>query len=118
VAQASGGVSVGRAPLGRRELPPRRTIIALIVILFVGAFVVSRSCQKRESGIGKERAVAIARAQIDYEPERVAVRFMRRGIPSRGYWAVSLPGKDPPRLTTVVVSARSGDVVEVNREQP
>ena len=36
--------------------------------------------------------MAIAREQIDYEPERVAVRFMRRGIPSRGYWAVSLPG--------------------------
>jgi hypothetical protein len=111
-------VSVGRAPLGRRELPPRRTIIALIVFLLVAAFLVSRSCQKREDGIGKDRAVAIARGQIDYEPERVAVRFMRRGIPSHGYWAVSLPGKNPPRVTTVVVNARSGEVVEVNREQP
>jgi hypothetical protein len=111
-------VSVGRAPLSRRELPPRRTIIALIVLLLVAAFVISRSCQRREDGIGKDRAVAIARGQIDYEPERVAVRFMRRGIPSRGYWAVSLPGKNPPRVTTVVVNARTGKVVEVNREQP
>jgi hypothetical protein len=111
-------VSIGRAPLGRRELPPRRTVIALIAILLVAAFLVSRSCQKREAGIGKERAVEIAREQIDYEPQRVAVRFMRRGIPSRGYWAVSLPGTDPPRLTTVVINASSGKVVEVNREQP
>jgi hypothetical protein len=111
-------VSVGRAPLSRRELPPRRTIIALIVILLVAAFVVSRGCQQRDDGIGKERAVEIARAQIDYEPERIAVRFMRRGIPSSGYWAVSLPGADPPRVTTVVVNARTGAVVEVNREQP
>ena len=111
-------MSIGRAPLGRRELPPRRTIIALIVILLVAAFVASRSCQQREDGIGKERAMEIARAEIDYEPERIAVRFIRRGIPSSGFWAVSLPGTDPPRVTTVVINARTGKVVEVNREQP
>lgn len=109
-------MSIGRAPLSRRELPPRRHVIALIVILLVAAFLVSRSCQKREAGIGKERAVEIAKQQIKYTPQRVAVRFMRRGIPSRGYWAVSLPGTD--RVTTVVINARTGAVVEVNREQP
>ena len=111
-------MSIGPAPESRRPLPPRRTVIVVIAILFVVAFAVSRSCQKREVAIDKERAVEIARGQIDYEPQRVAVRFMRRGIPSRGYWAVSMPGTDPPRVTTVVISASSGDVVEVNREQP
>ena len=111
-------MSIGPAPESRRPLPPRRTVIVFIAILFVAAFVVSRSCQKREVAIDKERAVEIARDQIDYEPQRVAVRFMRRGVPSRGYWAVSMPGADPPRITTVVISASSGDVVEVNREQP
>ena len=111
-------LSIGPAPESRRPLPPRRTVIVFIAILFVAAFVVSRSCQKREVAIDKERAVEIARDQIDYEPQRVAVRFMRRGVPSRGYWAVSMPGTDPPRVTTVVISASSGDVVEVNREQP
>jgi hypothetical protein len=111
-------VSVGRAPLSRRELPPRRIVVAMIVILFLAAFVVSRSCQEREVGIDKQRAMAIAREQIDYEPQRFAVRFLRRGIPSRAYWAVSMPGTDPPRVTTVVVNAASGAVVEVNREQP
>lgn len=111
-------MSIGRAPHSRRELPPRRTIIALIAILFVAAFVVSRSCQKREVQISKERAVEIAREQIKYKPQRVAVRFVRRGIPSRGYWAVSLPGTDPPRITTVVINAASGAVVEINRERP
>jgi uncharacterized membrane protein YkoI len=116
VAQASGDVSVGRAPLSRRELPPRRTVIVVIVVLLVAAFVVSRSCQEREDAIGKERATEIARAQIDYEPDRVAVRYFRRGIPSSPYWAVSLPGTD--RITTVVINAKTGKVVEVNREQP
>ena len=109
-------MSIGPAPESRRQLPPRRTVIVLIALLFVAAFVVSRSCQEREVAIGKDRAVEIARDQIDYEPQRVAVRFMRRGVPSRGYWAVSMPGTD--RVTTVVISASSGQVIEVNREQP
>lgn len=111
-------MSIGPAPESRRPLPPRRTVIVFIAILLVAAFVVSRSCQEREVAIDKERAVEIARDQIDYEPQRVAVRFLRRGVPSRGYWAVSMPGADPPRVTTVLISASSGDVVEVNREQP
>jgi hypothetical protein len=111
-------VSVGRAPMRRRELPPRRTIVLTIAILLVAAVVVSNSCQRREVAIDKVRAMAIARTQIDYKPSRVAVRFVRRGIPSRGYWAVSLPGTDPPRITTVLVNAASGAVVEINRERP
>ena len=113
-------MSIGPAPESRRPLPPRRTVIVFIAILFVAAFAVSRSCQKREVAIDKERAVEIARDQkiSPISPQRVAVRFMRRGVPSRGYWAVSMPGTDPPRITTVVISASSGDVVEVNREQP
>jgi len=104
--------------MSRRELPPRRTIIAVVAILLVAALVISKVFQENESGIGKERAMTIARGQIDYEPQRFAVRFVRRGIPSRGYWAVSMPGDDPPRITTVVINAKSGAVVEVNREQP
>lgn len=111
-------MSIGRAPRSRRDLPPRRTIILVIAVLVLAALVVSRSCESRENAIGKERAVEIARGQIDYEPQRVAVRFMRRGVPSRAYWAVSLPGEDPPRITTVLVDAASGSVVEVNRAQP
>ena len=111
-------MSAGRAPMRRRELPPRRTVVVLVGILLVAAFVVSRSCQEREVAIDKNGAISIARKQIDYEPQRVAVRFVRRGIPSRGYWAVSLPGTNPPRITTVLVNAASGAVVEVNHERP
>ena len=100
----------------RPELPPRRTIVIVIALLLVAALIASRGCQQQENSIGKERAVEIARAQIRYEPEHVAVRFMRRGVPSRAYWAVSLPGEN--RITTVLIDARSGTVVEVNREQP
>jgi uncharacterized membrane protein YkoI len=102
----------------RRELPPRRTIVALIAILFVAAFVVSRSCQHREVRIDQQRAIAIAREQIDYQPDRAAVRLIRRGVPSRAYWAVSLPSAKPKRSTTVVLSATTGKVVEVTRERP
>ena len=87
-------MSSGGAPMRRATLPPRRSIIALIVILFALAFLVSRSCQHREVRIDQQRAIAIAREQIDYEPDRAAVRLIRQGIPSRAYWAVSLPKRE------------------------
>lgn len=111
-------MSGGGAPMRRATLPPRRSIIALIAILFALAFLVSRSCQQREVRIDQQRAIVIAREQIDYTPDRAAVRLIRRGIPSRAYWAVSLPSAKPKRTTTVVISATSGKVVEVTREQP
>ena len=67
----------------------------------------------------QEEAIAIARQEIDFEPERVSVRFIPRGIPAQETWAVSLAtiavdGR-LERVTVVVVDAETGEVVEVRR---
>ena len=39
--------------------------------------------------VGKDDAVAIARTRIDFKPTGYQIRFLRRGIPPRGYWVTS-----------------------------
>lgn len=84
------------------------------------AFVASKSCASRDTEVDKDDAIAIARGEIDYEPERVVVRFVPRGIQSRPYWAVSLSTLDafgnPQRVTVVLVNARTGDVEGIEEE--
>jgi hypothetical protein len=88
----------------------------LLALGFVLVHVVDRNGAK----VSQDEAVAIARAQIDFEPEDHQIRFLRRGIPSRGYWAVSFfirkEGGGYERVTVVLVDASSGKVTEVRRE--
>ena len=69
--------------------------------------------------VSQARAVAIARARIDFKPEDHQIRFVRRGIPSRGYWIVSFyipkPEGGYKRVTVVGVDAETGQVTEVRR---
>lgn len=69
--------------------------------------------------IGKDKAVAIARPQIDFVPEDQQVRFIRRGIPTRPFWVVSFyirkQGGGYKRVTVVVVDADTGQVTEVRK---
>jgi hypothetical protein len=69
--------------------------------------------------VSQKRAVAIARARIDFKPEDHQIRFVRRGIPPRGYWIVSFftrnPGGGYKRVTVVLVDAGTGKVTEVRR---
>jgi hypothetical protein len=109
------------------EPAPRRTIrdrpigrILLLVAVLVVAFVASKSCASRDTEVESDEAVEIAREQVDYEPDRVMVRFTPRGIDSTPHWAVSLSVTDDAgnleRVTVVVVDARNGAVVEIDRE--
>jgi hypothetical protein len=95
---------------------------AILVAILALALVASRTCGAAGARISQDEAVAIAKRQIDYEPDRVNVRFFRRGVPSRGAWAVSLSTVEESsameRLTTVVVDAGTGRVVEINRSSP
>ncbi len=83
------------------------------------ALLAARTCASRDTEVSQEEAVEIAREEIDYEPDRVGVRFLPRGVQSRPSWAVSLAtvGADGEltRVTVVVVDGRSGDVLEVRR---
>jgi hypothetical protein len=109
------------------EPAPRRTLrdrplgrILLLVAVLVVAFVASKSCASRDTEVESDEAVEIAREEVDYEPDRVMVRFTPRGIDSTPHWAVSLSVVDadgnPERITVVLVDARTGEVVEVDRE--
>lgn len=84
------------------------------------ALLVSRSCGSSETRVSKERATEIARGVIDYEPDRVQVRYLKRGFQSRGFWAVSLSTVNEvgsyDRTTVVVVNGQTGDVVEIHRD--
>jgi hypothetical protein len=99
---------------GLRDSPLGKA--AILVAVLLAALLVARSCGSRESEISKEEAVEIARAEIDYEPDRVMTRFVPRGIDSRPSWAVSLSTVGEAgaldRITVVVVDGRTGQVVE------
>ncbi len=99
---------------GLRDSPLAKA--AILVAVLLAALLVARSCGSRETEISKEEAVEIARAEIDYEPDRVMTRFVPRGVDSRPNWAVSLSTVGEAgtldRITVVVVDGQSGDVVE------
>jgi hypothetical protein len=87
------------------------------------ALAVSRGCASSSSEISQEEAIAIAKREVEYEPDRTLVRLIRRGVPnSRRFWAVSLSTLDtngrPDRVTVVVVDARTRAVDEVRTSDP
>jgi hypothetical protein len=88
-------------------------MVALVVIGLVLANLQGRGAKK----ISEERAVEIARPQVDFTPEGHNIRFLRRGIPPHGFWAVSFWIKDangsPSQITVVLVDASTGRIDEV-----
>ena len=85
--------------------------------MLLAAFLVARGCGSQDVRISDDEAIAIARQEIDYTPDQVQVRLVRRGARSRPYWAVSLstlgPQDIPERVTVVLVDARTKAVTEV-----
>lgn len=104
-----------RAPWLR--IDPR--LFALLLLLPL-TFLASRSCGDTRHQVSQSEAVAIAKGQITYRPDGANVRFVRRGIPSRTYWAVSLWQRAADgghtNVTVVVVDAETGNVTQVNRD--
>lgn len=95
---------------------PLFRVAALALVLLV-AFLASRSCASRDTEISQDEAVEIAREEVDFEPDRVGVRFLPQGFQSRPSWAVSLSTVDDEgaltRVTVVVVDGRTGEIIEV-----
>jgi hypothetical protein len=83
-------------------------------VVLLAAFLVARGCAAADKQVSSERAVEIAREAAPFKPDNVQVRFLRRGVPSRGYWAVSLSTVDADgrlnRTLVVLVDARTGDI--------
>ena len=86
------------------------------------AFFVVRGCQEEDIRISEEQAVAIAREQVDFEPRRTQIRFLRQGLNGRPNWVVSLsiPGAEENtfrRLAVVRINANTGEVNGIAREK-
>jgi hypothetical protein len=96
--------------------------VAVIAAVLVLAFVVSQTCQKSSIRLDKDRAIARAKAQVNFTPKRTQVRLLRQGLNSRPYWIVSLstPGKREGTfhdLAVVRIDANTGKVKDVKPPQ-
>ncbi len=90
--------------------------VVLVVLALSGMLRASN-----DVAVSSERAVEIAAAELDFEPEQTAVRLVREGIGLSPVWAVSfsVPGEgnaDFEDLLVVSVDARSGDIIRISRE--
>ena len=81
------------------------------------ALVVARTCGRVGDEISQEKAVAIARGEIDFEAEHHQIRLFKKGLNSHPYWGVSLYNGDrshPTECQVVQVDAESGFVASVD----
>jgi len=98
---------------------PARVVLVLGVLLLVVA-VTGIFSARRGLQVQKGEAISIAREAIDFEPTGTTMRLVRQGIGGTAVWAVSFSipaGGTFERLTTVVVHAGTGDIIEVNRDR-
>jgi hypothetical protein len=106
----------------RGPIPPLTLGRGLVLLVLFGLIVFSyETCQKGGVKVSQSEAVETARPYAGFTPTRTQVRFIRQGINSRAYWAVSFSVPDPKkgdeylRLTTVRVDATTGKIAAVNR---
>jgi predicted small secreted protein len=95
----------------RDSWPGRLAILAAIA---VAAVLVSKSCGATDPDVSQDEAVAIAHAQVDYEPACEVVRFARQGL-NREVWLVGLapPGAGVGEYPSVQVDAETGEVISI-----
>ena len=89
--------------------------VIVIVVALIGAFFVSRGCQRGQVRITKEQAVAVGQRYVPFKPQDHAIRMVLRGVPPRRYWAISYfirnaTGGGFKRCVQVLMSANTGKV--------
>ena len=101
--------------LRRRPAPG----VIVIVVALVGAFLVSRGCQRTQVRISEAQAVVLGERQLDFDPQGHNVRIVQRGLPPKRYWAVSYFVRAPSgsgyrKLTVMLIDVNTGkvDVIE------
>jgi hypothetical protein len=105
----------------RGSVPPLSWPRALVLVAVFGLIVLSyKTCQTGGVKVTQAQAVEKARPYAGFTPTRTQIRFIRQGINSRAYWAVSFSVPDKKgggylRLTTVRVEANTGKIAAVNR---
>jgi hypothetical protein len=90
----------------------------MVALLLVGLALV-HVLHQGKTNVSKDQALTIARTRIDFEPNGHQIRYIRRGIPSHGFWVASFYIRKAnggySRVTIVLVDAESGKVTEVRR---
>lgn len=92
--------------------------VAVIVAVLALAFVVAQTCQQSQIRYPKDQAIATAKRQVDFTPDRTQIRLVRQGITSEPFWIVSLSiagdREDSFReLALVKIDANTGKVDSV-----
>ena len=85
----------------------------MLLAVFLLAFLALKTCASRGDEISFEEAEAIARREVDFEPEKVLVRGVQRGLDAQLYWAVSLSTENAAGIrvecATVLVDSETGE---------
>jgi hypothetical protein len=109
-------------PQSNATTPERKTFrdkplgrIAILLTLLVLALLFARNCTGDADNVSQEAAIESARQVAVFEPDEVQVRFLRRGVPPRAFWAVSMyqgTATRPTRVQLVMVDATTGTVTD------
>jgi hypothetical protein len=88
----------------------------MVALVAIGLFL-TRCPGRGGQDVSEERAVEIARPQVEFAPEGHNIRLVRMGIPPHAYWAVSFWIKDrfgqATDVTVVVVDSTTGRIDSV-----
>jgi hypothetical protein len=107
--------SGGETTRGFRDRRLGRVLIFAGVLL--AALLVSKSCGKTEAEVGQDRAIAIAKQQVDFEPNRVTIRLVKQGLRQKELWLVGLGQRREDGsyvvATNVMLDADTGEVLEI-----
>jgi len=92
-----------------------------MVALLAAGLVLVRVAGHNGARVSKNDALAIARERVDFRPTGYQIRFIRRGIPSHGFWVASFyierDAGGYARITVVLVDAATGRVTELRKTE-
>jgi hypothetical protein len=96
--------------------------VGVVIGVLVVAFVVAQTCQQSQIRLTKDQAIAEAKKQIDFKPDRTQIRLLRQGITSEPFWIVSLSiagerNNTFRELALVKIDANSGKIVTVRQQR-
>lgn len=89
-------------------------------MVLAAALVVARTCGSANRQISQDEAIEIAKENAAFEPcpqqQCIQIRYVPRGIPVQGYWAVVLSDEldeegQPNRIQSFLVDVSTGDVL-------
>lgn len=116
----SGNGAPPAPPAPRRDLRDSLWGKALILgVLLLVTLLVSKTCAGGRDEVTQEEAVEIAVENASFTPcaEEICrqVRFLQRGVPPVGYWAVVLSEEidangRPNRIESFLINASTGDL--------